>query len=49
MEKVEIQYKKCLPDKSIADFVECFWMVENSTGIEKEVVVMPYASFDLVI
>jgi AraC-like DNA-binding protein len=49
MEKVEIQYKKCLPDKSIADFVECFWMVENSTGIEKEVVVMPDASFDLVI
>lgn len=49
MRNVEIQYKKYLPDKSIADFVECFWMVQNSTGIEKEVVVMPDASFDLVI
>lgn len=45
----EIQYKKRLPDKSIADFVECFWMVENATGIEKEVVVMPDANFDLVL
>jgi AraC-like DNA-binding protein len=44
----EIQYKKNLPDKAIADFVECFWMVENTTGIEKEVVVMPDANFDLV-
>ncbi|WP_316837231.1 AraC family transcriptional regulator [Pedobacter nutrimenti] len=45
----DIQYGKILPDKSIVDFVECFWMVENSTGIEKEVVVMPDANFDLVI
>lgn len=49
MKDVEIQYKKHLPDKSITDFVECFWMVENSTGIEKDVVVMPDANFDLVI
>lgn len=43
-----ITYKKILPHKSIADFVECFWMVENDTGIEKEVIVMPDANFDLV-
>jgi AraC-like DNA-binding protein len=44
----EIQYKKNLPDESITDFVECFWMVDNSTGVEKEVIVMPDANFDLV-
>jgi AraC-like DNA-binding protein len=44
----EIQYKKNLPNKSIQDFVECFWMVENSTGVDKEVIVMPDANFDLV-
>lgn len=49
MTNEEIQYKKNLPDKSISDFVECFWMVENATGIEKEVIVMPDANFDLVI
>jgi AraC-like DNA-binding protein len=49
MKNDDIQYQKKLPDKSIADFVECFWMVENSTGIEKEVIVMPDANFDLVI
>jgi len=49
MIKDEIRYQKNLPDKSIADFVECFWMVENATGIEKEVIVMPDANFDLVI
>ncbi|WP_118974286.1 helix-turn-helix domain-containing protein [Taibaiella koreensis] len=49
MQAVEIQYKKNLPGESIKDFVECFWMVENATGIEKEVVVMPDANFDLVI
>ncbi len=45
----KIQYKKILPDKSIADFVECFWLVDNTTGIEKDVVVLPDANFDLVI
>ena len=45
----EIQYKKILPDKSIADFVECFWMVENPSKEDKEVVVLPDANFDLFI
>jgi hypothetical protein len=41
MSSDEIQYKKNLPDESITDFVECFWMVDNSTGVEKAVIVMP--------
>ncbi|MBB4802583.1 AraC-like DNA-binding protein [Flavobacterium nitrogenifigens] len=44
-----ITYRKIEADQSIADFVECFWMAENSSGIEKEVIVMPDASFDLVL
>ncbi len=49
MTESEIQYKKIFPDKSIADFVECFWMVENPSGVDKEVVVLPDANFDLFI
>jgi AraC-like DNA-binding protein len=44
----KIQYKKTLPDKSIADFVECFWMVKNPSEVDKEVLVLPDANFDLV-
>ncbi|WP_254070909.1 AraC family transcriptional regulator [Pedobacter sp. L105] len=49
MRNVEIQYQRNLPDKSLTEFVECFWMVENSTGMEKDVIVMPDANFDLVL
>jgi hypothetical protein len=49
MADTEILFKKILPDKSIADFVACFWMIENSTGAEKEIIVLPDANFDLVL
>lgn len=45
----DVRYKKIMPESSIADFVECFWMVENTTDIEKEIIVMPDANFDLVL
>jgi len=45
----EIKYKKILPDGSISNFVECFWLIENSNGVEKEIVVIPDGNFDMVL
>lgn len=45
----DIQFKKVKSDSSIADYVDCFWMVDNQTGFDKKVIVLPDANFDLVI
>jgi AraC-like DNA-binding protein len=44
-----ILFKKIKPDNSITGFVGCFWKVDNQTGFDKKVVVLPDANFDLVI
>jgi len=40
-------FKLIKPDKSLADFVESFWMLENKSDSEKEVVILPDGRIDL--
>lgn len=40
-------FKLIKPDKSFADFVESFWMLENQSDSEKEVVILPDGRIDL--
>ncbi|MGN7819198.1 helix-turn-helix domain-containing protein [Chitinophaga sp. 22536] len=36
------------PDKSLADFVESFWMVRNDAAAAKEIIVLPDGRFDII-
>lgn len=42
-----IQYRLIKPDPSLAAFVESFWLLRNTSNIEKEVVVLPDGRVDL--
>jgi len=42
-----LQYKLIQPDKSIADFVENFWFLHNTSNSNKEVIVVPNGRIDL--
>jgi AraC-like DNA-binding protein len=42
-----LKYKFIKPDKSIADFVESFWLLQNLSDSHKEVVVLPDGRIDL--
>jgi len=43
----DFEYKIIKPDKSIADFVESFWLLQNHAGHNKEVVILPDGRIDL--
>jgi len=43
----ELKYKVIKPDKSLADFVESFWLLQNQSDLDKEVVVLPDGRVDL--
>lgn len=40
-------FKLIKPDKSLTDFVESFWMLQNQTDSDKEVVILPDGRIDL--
>ena len=42
-----LKYKHIKPDKSLADFVESFWLLQNLSDSDKEVVVLPDGRIDL--
>lgn len=42
-----LKYKHIKPDKSLADFVESFWLLQNHSDNDKEVVVLPDGRIDL--
>src|SRR6478735_6945726 len=44
---IDFDFKIIKPDKSLADFVESFWMLENHSDREKEIVVLPDGRIDL--
>ncbi len=43
----ELKYQTIKPDKSLADFVESFWQLENQSDCNREVVVLPDGRVDL--
>nr|WP_294858982.1 AraC family transcriptional regulator [uncultured Fluviicola sp.] len=43
----DFDFKLIKPDKSLADYVESFWMLENQSDNEKEVVILPDGRIDL--
>jgi AraC-like DNA-binding protein len=43
----DFDFKIIKPDKSLADFVESFWMVQNYSDKGKEIVVLPDGRIDL--
>ncbi len=47
--KNNLIYKNIKPDKSIDDFVESFWMLDNQSEFDKEIVVLPDGRIDLFI
>ncbi|MGN6292429.1 MAG: helix-turn-helix domain-containing protein [Chitinophagaceae bacterium] len=42
-----LKYKHIKPDKSLADFVESFWLLQNHFDSDKEVIVLPDGRIDL--
>lgn len=44
---MSIEYKTVKPDKEIAEFVESFWLLENTSDEEKEFVVIPDGRVDI--
>ncbi|MBE7171963.1 MAG: helix-turn-helix transcriptional regulator [Williamsia sp.] len=43
----DLAYKFVRPDKALADFVESFWLLQNHSDMDKEVVVLPDGRIDL--
>ncbi|HSZ25256.1 MAG TPA: DUF6597 domain-containing transcriptional factor, partial [Cytophagaceae bacterium] len=43
----ELAFKVIKPDKSLADFVESFWTLQNHSDTGKEIVVLPDGRIDL--
>ncbi|MET4083170.1 AraC-like DNA-binding protein [Pedobacter sp. UYP30] len=43
----DIAYQFVTPDKSLSDFVERIWMLQNHSDSDKEVVILPDGSVDL--
>ena len=43
----DFQYRLIKPGKPLADFVENFWMLENSSASDKNVVILPDGRIDL--
>lgn len=43
----DFEYKLIKPDKSLADFVESFWLLQNHSNTNKEVVILPDGRIDL--
>lgn len=42
-----LKYKRIKPDRSLADFVESFWLLQNQSDSDIEVVVLPDGRIDL--
>jgi AraC-like DNA-binding protein len=45
--KHDLQYKLIKPEKSLTDFVESYWLLENLSDSDREVVVLPDGRIDL--
>lgn len=43
----DLDFKLIKPDKSIADFVESFWLLDNQSNTDKEIVVLPDGRLEL--
>jgi len=43
----DFEFKLIKPDKSLADFVESFWLLQNHSDQDKEIVVLPDGRVDL--
>ncbi|MFN8348251.1 MAG: AraC family transcriptional regulator [Spirosomataceae bacterium] len=43
----DFEYKFIKPNKSLADFVESFWLLQNHSDRDKEIVVLPDGRIDL--
>ncbi len=44
----DFEYKFIKPDKSLAGFVESFWLLQNHSDSDKEIVVLPDGRIDLI-
>jgi AraC-like DNA-binding protein len=44
-----ILYKELFPDRSLTDFVKCFWWAENLTDITHEFTILPDGCFGMVV
>lgn len=43
----DLHYKLIKPDKSLSDFVESFWLLQNQSGSDKEMFILPDGRIDL--
>lgn len=43
----DLIYRLVKPDKTLADFVESFWLLQNQSGTAREVVILPDGRIDL--
>jgi AraC-like DNA-binding protein len=48
MATIDIESKIIKPVSELADFVESFWMLQNHSATEKEIVVLPDGRFDII-
>ncbi|MCF0051506.1 AraC family transcriptional regulator [Dyadobacter sp. LJ53] len=44
----DLNYELIKPDRSLDDFVESFWMLQNQSDTDKEVIVLPDGRIDLI-
>lgn len=44
----DLKYKHIKPDKSLADFVESFWLLQNLSDSGKQIIVLPDGRIDLI-
>jgi AraC-like DNA-binding protein len=48
MSAANIEFKQNLPTSQLSDFVESFWMIENTSNKAHEIVILPDGRFDII-
>ena len=43
----DFEYKFVQPDESLTDFVESFWLLQNKSASDKDIVILPDGRLDL--
>lgn len=45
----DVSYKEIFPDRSLSDFVKCFWWAENLTDITHKFTILPDGCFGMIV
>jgi AraC-like DNA-binding protein len=43
----DFEYKLIKPDETLSDFVECFWLLQNHSDSNKDIIILPDGRIDL--